>query len=514
MEISPLVRNEEFSGLPIEVPISLQNRSVSSGSESTGSDQRTPDQNRRGSTGSRRDSTSSQNGKKIRRNSKSEATKKTAVGASVSSNGSGPGSLTKVAPVTAFKAAVPCRKGFGDRKSKAAQGRGLPKKQGGGGSFTWGKPGCELSDANKSLNGTDRPNYDPLEDPEVIFDSLDIEPSTEEIFSSLDSIIGEYFNNASLEDFLDSVEGLMVRRERNRILEKLIENSLEHKNEYRELASKAIKFCREQNYWNEIEVARAFCSLLDRLEELILDTPDAPLVVGKFVARADWDGCLPDNFLEEERYGASDTLTLKCLDQAYAVIKDSHSVATCWGTVIGGFTDTNTLTEKIRELLKEFVSSGDKEEAVRCLKDLDVPHYHHELVYEAILISMEAEDDRVINSMTWLLHYMSKEGVVSVDQMQSGFCRFYADVDDIMLDIPHVHAQLEKMVSRVAQRNLISNKVRLQCPNRSRKRFSSESDAGMYRNEIDIRGSMERPRLSSVGVHSGLDSLPEDAQIE
>ena len=36
----------------------------------------------------------------------------------------------------------------------------------------------------------------------------------------------------------------------------------------------------------------------------------------------------------------------------------------------------------------------------------------------------------------------------------------------------------------------------------------------MYRNEIDIRGSMERPRLSSVGVHSGLDSLPEDAQIE
>ena len=59
--------------------------------------------------------------------------------------------------------------------------------------------------------------------------------------------------------------------------------------------------------------------------------------------------------------------------------------------------------------MKEFVSSGDKEVAVRCLKDLDVPHYHHELVYEAILISMEAEDDRVINSMTWLLHYMSKE---------------------------------------------------------------------------------------------------------
>ena len=86
---------------------------------------------------------------------------------------------------------------------------------------------------------------------------------------------------------------------------------------------------------------------MDRLEELILDTPDAPLVVGKFVARAEWDACLPKSFLEEERYGAADPLTLKCLDHAYAVTKDAHSVATCWGTAIGGFTDTNTLTEQV-----------------------------------------------------------------------------------------------------------------------------------------------------------------------
>ena len=56
--------------------------------------------------------------------------------------------------------------------------------------------------------------------------------------------------------------------------------------------------------------------------------------------------------------------------------------------------------------------------------------------------------------------------MLSVDQMASGFCRFYGDVDDIALDIPHVIPQLEKMVARVAQRNLISSKVRLQCPNR------------------------------------------------
>lgn len=34
------------------------------------------------------------------------------------------------------------------------------------------------------------------------------------------------------------------------------------------------------------------------------------------------------------------------------------------------------------DLLKEFIDSGDLNEAMRCLKDLDVPHFSHELVYQ------------------------------------------------------------------------------------------------------------------------------------
>lgn len=33
-------------------------------------------------------------------------------------------------------------------------------------------------------------------------------------------------------------------------------------------------------------------------------------------------------------------------------------------------------------LLKEYLSSGDVQEALRCVRDLEVPHFHHELVYE------------------------------------------------------------------------------------------------------------------------------------
>lgn len=33
-------------------------------------------------------------------------------------------------------------------------------------------------------------------------------------------------------------------------------------------------------------------------------------------------------------------------------------------------------------LLKEYLLSGDSREAERCLRELEVPHFHHEFVYE------------------------------------------------------------------------------------------------------------------------------------
>ena len=62
---------------------------------------------------------------------------------------------------------------FGDRKSRAATGRGLPKKLGGGGAFTWGRPGCEM---DTTVEGGE---IDPLNDPDIVFDSVSYEPTDE-----------------------------------------------------------------------------------------------------------------------------------------------------------------------------------------------------------------------------------------------------------------------------------------------------------------------------------------------
>lgn len=57
-----------------------------------------------------------------------------------------------------------------------------------------------------------------------------------------------------------------------------------------------------------------------------------------------------------------------------------------WG-VSGGLRPVKSLTRQMALLLQEYLSSGDLKEASRCLQDLEVPHFHHELVYEVKGIS-------------------------------------------------------------------------------------------------------------------------------
>jgi len=42
------------------------------------------------------------------------------------------------------------------------------------------------------------------------------------------------------------------------------------------------------------------------------------------------------------------------------------------------------------DLLKEYIDSGDLNEAMQCLQELDVPHFHHELVYQVYCCSAAA----------------------------------------------------------------------------------------------------------------------------
>jgi programmed cell death protein 4 len=131
-------------------------------------------------------------------------------------------------------------------------------------------------------------------------------------------------------------------------------------------------------------------------------------------------------------------------------------------------------------LLKEYLSSGDIQEAIHCLQDLDVPHFHHELVYEAVYMVLEQYEtvERVATTMALLLKAFFDSNIITIDQMNTGFRRIFTALPDIVIDVPHAFSILEKFADISRQQGFISAQIRAEVPTRPRKRFVSEGDGG------------------------------------
>jgi hypothetical protein len=61
--------------------------------------------------------------------------------------------------------------------------------------------------------------------------------------------------------------------------------------------------------------------------------------------------------------------------------------------------------------LDEFIAGGDIKEAAACLRELDVPSYHHEVVKRALVAA--CEDETRVQSVKSLLARLSASGEVN-----------------------------------------------------------------------------------------------------
>ncbi|CAG0889044.1 unnamed protein product, partial [Cyprideis torosa] len=233
----------------------------------------------------------------------------------------------------------------------------------------------------------------------------------------------------------------------------------------------------------------AFDLLLSDLPDLTLDTPDAAHVLGNFIARAIADDCLAPKYIEKERakQGTED-LAIKALSRAESLLSMKHGLVrldNVWGAG-GGLRPVKSLVRKMTLLLEEYLSARDITEATRCLVELEVPHFHHELVYEAVVIVLERMNPDIQEAMCRLLHSLSDSVIITVDQMTNGFLRIFDAMPDISLDVPAAYVVLEQFVNRCRQAGFLPEEVARKMPSRGRKRFVSEGDGGRVKESFYV----------------------------
>ena len=218
-----------------------------------------------------------------------------------------------------------------------------------------------------------------------------ISHSMEEYKGKFGSIIKEYFSTDDVDSVASDLVDLGYLSYHHYFVKKLISMEMDRHDREKEMAAVLLSSL----YANVIEpeqVSKGFSKLLDSADDLALDIPDAVDVLALFVACAMVDDILPPAFL---------TKTLKSLPQDSTGVEviqkaeKSYLLAPLHAEVIerrwGGNTHVTVeeVKKKISDLLNEYVESSDTVEACRCIRDLNVPFFHHEVVNRALILAME-----------------------------------------------------------------------------------------------------------------------------
>ncbi|XVF29896.1 hypothetical protein REPUB_Repub16aG0009900 [Reevesia pubescens] len=321
-----------------------------------------------------------------------------------------------------------------------------PKKGGCGGKGTWG----ELldTDYSYSLDSND-PNYDSREEhghPKARKSACDFEAYKKKATI----IVEEYFATDDVVSATDELRELAMPCYNYYFVKKLVSMAMDRHDQEKEMAAVLLS----ELYANVIDspqVYRGFSKLVESADDLIVDIPDTVDVLALFIARAVVDDILPPAFLKKQiellPSHSKGVEVLKRAEKGYlAAPMHTETIERRWA---GSKTKTvEDVKARINNLLIEYVASGDKKEAFRCIKDLKVSFFHHEIVKRALIMAMERRqaEDRLLD----LLKEAAEECLINSSQITKGFDRMIDTVEDLSLDIPNAQRILKSLISKAA----------------------------------------------------------------
>ncbi|KAG0457608.1 hypothetical protein HPP92_022765 [Vanilla planifolia] len=267
-------------------------------------------------------------------------------------------------------------------------------------------------------------------------------------------IVEEYFTTDDILSTANELKDLHCSSYHYYFVKKLVSMAMDRHDKEKEMAAVLLSA-----FYAEVvdpsQVYKGFCKLVECTDDLLVDIPDAVDVLAIFVARAVVDEILPPAFLTKQlasltnnaKYGKRGIDVIRRAEKGYlSAHLHAENVLRKWG---GSKNMTvEVVKSRINNLLIEYLASGDKTEACRCIKHLKVPFFHHDIVKRALILAMERRQAEGL--ILDLLKVAHEEGVINASQITKGFNRLIDMVDDLSLDIPNARKLLRSLKSKAA----------------------------------------------------------------
>lgn len=256
----------------------------------------------------------------------------------------------------------------------------------------------------------------------------------------------EYFDSGDVGEFITSLLEQKCREFHPEVVKKAISISCDEGPRERELTSRLLT-CLHPEPLSDSDMERGFVMLLEAVEDLVIDIPDAKYMVGAFLARGVVDEVLPPAFLSNRTCAENSVI-----EHAVKLLSREHCTARLekvWGP--GDGRPVSELKMVMDQLLKEYLLSRELDEAALCIKEMNASHFHHELVKRAVTIAMEEDGgngektkDPSVDAMAALFGFLVTNAMVSEYQVSKGISRLKKILPDLKLDVPGAPGMLEE----------------------------------------------------------------------
>jgi programmed cell death protein 4 len=256
--------------------------------------------------------------------------------------------------------------------------------------------------------------------------------------AAVDDAWVEYFESESMEELEETLLRLASPFQRFEVIKRGVIMSMGRKERERALVSLALSEMYARVLSADM-VAEGFRRLLRSVDDICLDNPGGDAVLANFLGRAVSDEVLAPAFLSgviaELGEDASD-LACSTVATAKGMLSTRHAgtrMAHVWHT--GAVIPVEELKQRVRDAVEEFYSSEDLGEVGRCVRELEQPHYHHEVVKRAVVVAID-RGEREADLASAFLAYAVFQGIISREQVAQGLLRVRRDLPDMALDNP------------------------------------------------------------------------------
>ena len=120
--------------------------------------------------------------------------------------------------------------------------------------------------------------------------------SIRKLKASIADIVNDLLESEEIDDAIESIQALQCESLHYEVVKAIVRSALDRNNRQRELASRFLAYTA-QSLFSQPSIERAFSVLLERVEDVYLDVPDALHLLSVFIARAVVDETLSPSFL-------------------------------------------------------------------------------------------------------------------------------------------------------------------------------------------------------------------------